>query len=343
MLVLNRSYLNRSPNKTARPAGSYRPAFVVVHETAGYGSLDWGLNPAARSSFNYLIVRNGTIYHYVDERRYIAWHGGVGPASAPHFGLSRHQIGNTLYWGRKGSYTLPINTVAIGVELEGPNDGTPITAAQTTAMVALMRYFQAEYGIPISPDYYPAHSAIAPVYKSDPQGTTIAALIAAAAPEPLYGADTPVLGVRAKASLGQFTRSLQRHAVAMTELEIERLYRILTELEIEPAFFIGLWHSEDATFGRGILQRQTRCPINIKAAPGEWRPTVAYRDAVWQAFESLFLGGLGSVLHIKNGHGWAGRHTLGALIHAHAPASDGNNPEQIIRNIAGDMAFILSN
>ena len=35
-----------------------------------------------------------------------------------------------------------INIYGIGCEIEGPNDGTPITTAQTKAMLELMRHFR---------------------------------------------------------------------------------------------------------------------------------------------------------------------------------------------------------
>jgi len=49
------SYLNKTPNKTARNTTSFKPEFVILHETAGYGSLEWNLRPEVRSSYNYLI------------------------------------------------------------------------------------------------------------------------------------------------------------------------------------------------------------------------------------------------------------------------------------------------
>ncbi|XSG76282.1 N-acetylmuramoyl-L-alanine amidase [Herpetosiphon llansteffanensis] len=148
------SYLNKTPNKTARNTTSFKPEFVILHETAGYGSLEWNLRPEVRSSYNYLIARDGKTYHYVNEKAYVAWHAGVRS------------------WAR-GYSGGEINVHAIGVEVEGPNDGTPITTAQTKSLVELIRYFRDTYAIPISRDYFFAHSTVAPGYKDDPRGYSV--------------------------------------------------------------------------------------------------------------------------------------------------------------------------
>ncbi|MBA3469777.1 MAG: N-acetylmuramoyl-L-alanine amidase [Herpetosiphonaceae bacterium] len=153
-MQFNTSYLNLTPNKTARSTRAFKPEFVVMHETAGYGSLQWNLKPEVRSSYNYLISRTGTVYHYVDEKAFIAWHAGISSAA-------RGYTGGQL------------NVYAIGVELEGPNDSTPITTAQTKAMVELLRFFRETYGIPLTRQYYFAHKDVAPSHKSDPRGYSV--------------------------------------------------------------------------------------------------------------------------------------------------------------------------
>ena len=153
-MQFNTSYLNKTPNKTPRSTRSFTPEFVVMHETAGYGSLQWNLRREVAASYNYLITRDGTIYHYVDERSYIAWHAGIGSAAR---GYTNNQL----------------NVYAIGCELEGPNDGTPITTAQTKSMIELLRYFRDTYGIPLTRDYYFAHKAVAPTRKTDPMGYSV--------------------------------------------------------------------------------------------------------------------------------------------------------------------------
>jgi hypothetical protein len=165
-MQFNTSYLNKTPSKTARTATSFKPEFVVMHETAGYGTLEWNLRPEVRASFNYLIVRNGFIYHYVNEREYIAWHAGIN---------TRWKINSRLYEGSEH------NTYAIGVELEGPNDGTPITGAQRDSTIKLMQYFNQAYKIPLQAVYFPEHyqvvAAVNPTYKSDAKGYNASLLV----------------------------------------------------------------------------------------------------------------------------------------------------------------------
>jgi len=173
------SYLNKTPNKTERTAPFRKFKGAVMHETAGYGTLEWNMKPSVRSSFNYLIIRNGKTYHYVDETKFKAWHAGVN---------SYWRIGTETFAGDA------FNTYFIGVELEGPNDGTPITSAQSESLVQLLRYFNTEYGIPLVYNRFPEHfeivAAIQPNYKSDAKGykASIAVDLAKAAPstEPRY-------------------------------------------------------------------------------------------------------------------------------------------------------------
>lgn len=160
------------------------------------------------------------------------------------------------------------------------------------------------------------------------------------APAPLV--DRRVIGVTPMITQAQFSSSLARHKVDVSFVESGRIYNLLHDLNIEPSFFIALWHAEDVTFGRGLLQRQSRMPLNIKAAAGEWRPTVAYDGEKWLAAESLHLGCIYSAWHLKNVHGWAGRHTVRQIVESHAPASDGNDPAQIVKNILEDMAYIAA-
>jgi len=167
-IQLNTSYLNRTPNKEQRANGGYRPIACLWHETAGLGSLDYCLQPTIRASFNYLIDRNGAIYHYVDERSYIAWGGGIGPSGTvngiSYNGLSYWRVEGTTYRGSS------LNSAFIHIELEGPNDGTPITGQQTESAIILMLYCAARYNIPLDAVRHPEHAQVAPTYKTDALG-----------------------------------------------------------------------------------------------------------------------------------------------------------------------------
>lgn len=169
-LVFNNSYLDRTQNKHVRtaPAGI---DFITWHETGGGGTLEWNLPRKRGASFNYLILRSGEIYHYVDELRFVAWHAGKGDERPPWNGKSRYTLNGRLYVGNQ------INEASLGVEVEGPNDGTPITAAQRVAIVDFMRWARARYGIPLEYAYHPEHTQLAPYYKSDLRGATISTLV----------------------------------------------------------------------------------------------------------------------------------------------------------------------
>lgn len=202
-MKFNDTYLNRTPNKTARNTKNFKPEFVVMHETAGYGSLDWNLRPDVRSSYNYLISRSGVVYHYIDEKAYIAWHAGVNSAA-------RGYTGGQL------------NVYALGVELEGPNDGTPITTAQTKAMVELLRFFNTTYAIPLTREYFVGHKDVAPGYKSDPKGYSVEytlKIITEAAPAPDVRPDTlyaALLNAAYKLAGGEYRPDWTFHQYAAT-------------------------------------------------------------------------------------------------------------------------------
>lgn len=177
--TINTTWLNKTVNKTRRTSRA-RLLGVLWHETASravkvtdppVGTLEWNRLPrlvngkVVRSSYNYLIARNGTIYHYVDELGWIAWHGGEAQ------------------WNE---YTDDINDVLIGVEVDGPNDGTPITAQQRAAIVWLMRHFRDKYGIPLERKYHPEHCEVAlpEGRKTDAKGFNVTQLLDEARSQP---------------------------------------------------------------------------------------------------------------------------------------------------------------
>jgi hypothetical protein len=137
---------------------------AVMHETAGYGSLEWNLRPSVRASFNYLIERDGTIHHYVDESLYVAWGAGLGPQGKPYYGKSRYTVDNVVYSGGR------VNELFVQVEIEGPNDGTPIEPAQTESAIALVIHLSRKWGYPLEDQRHQEHFQIAPGYKSDALG-----------------------------------------------------------------------------------------------------------------------------------------------------------------------------
>ena len=329
MIPLNTAYLNRSANKTLRENPlAWRPEFVVWHETAGFGSLDWNLiNDGQRGSFSYLINRAGVIYHYIDERTWIAWGAGV---------RSRWTIGGRTYINGQ------INERAINVEIEGANDGTPITAAQVASAITLLRYFQATYSIPLENAYHPEHADVAPGYKTDGRGYDIRLLVQAARrQQPL--SDRTVIGAPQYATLDRIKRALERNQSPLPVAETPRIYQLCEWFEVDMSFLVGVWrHEGGRPLGGSVLQRQTRNPINIKAAIGEWRPTARYNGSPWHAFESWQLGLAASVIHLKNVYGAAGQTTVRQIVARLAPASDGNDVEAYVASVLEDMAYIRS-
>lgn len=324
-LALNTTYLNRTPNKTPRenPAG-FRPEFVVMHETAGYGSLEWNLRADVRSSYNYLINRAGVIFHYVDENRFIAWGAGV---------RSRWSVEGQTYTNGQ------INVAALNVELEGPNDGQPITLAQFESGVELIRHFNQTYGIPMDSAYYPEHHDVAPGYKSDARGYDARILVAEARRRiPLI--DRTIIGAPQFATRDQIERSLLRNQSPLPMTEVPRIYTMCDWLQVDMAALVGMWrHEGGKPLGGSELQVQTRCPLNIKATDNEWRPVVTYKGEKWLAFESWQIGMMQSVLHLKNTYGWSGQHTVREIITRLAPPIE-NDTEAYIRSVLADMAYI---
>ncbi len=178
---LNTSFLNRTVNKEPRARG-WPYVGVICHETQSRSndptsSLNWNLKAYhiinrkrydVYSSYNYLIARDGTIFHYVDETKYIAWHAGDSQ------------------WTLNGrTYTdYAMNRDWIGVEIDGPSNGTPATNVQIDAFAHLIIHLHETQRIPVSTDYYVTHAAIAAHRiinpRTDPRGYTVQQVIARA-------------------------------------------------------------------------------------------------------------------------------------------------------------------
>ena len=75
-----------------------------------------------------------------------------------------------------------VNSLMLGIELDGACDGTPATEPQLATMAALLNEYGALYGIPRDAEHLIMHSqavaAIDPDYRSDARCTTIDELVA---------------------------------------------------------------------------------------------------------------------------------------------------------------------
>lgn len=324
---LNTSYLNKTPNKHARTEPAHLVG-IVLHETAGFGTLEWNLKPDVKASFNYLILQNGAIYHYVDETRFVAWHAGI---------RSAWTINGIRYSGAD------FNEYFVGIEVEGANDGTPITTAQRDSLIALLQHLNQRYTIPLDTAHCPEHAQIAPGYKTDAKGFSNAVILELATKTINRDVlpDLTVIGGNPMITLAQFIGSLQRHNAPLSVIEMERVYRLAMWLQVEPAFLIALWkHEGGSPLGSSELQRQTFNPLNIKAPATEWRKIVQSNGSMFYWYESFQIGLMQAVLHLKVQYGAQGLTTVREILPVFAPSSDGNNVAAYIRSVLEDMNYI---
>lgn len=129
-----------SPNFDER-----RPDFVILHHTSdatAAKALQVLTDPLRSVSAHYLVARDGTIYHLVDERER-AWHAGVAR------------------WGADED----VNSDSIGIELDN-DGGEPFAEAQIEALLALLADIEARYRIPAA--NFLGHGDVAPGRKVDP-------------------------------------------------------------------------------------------------------------------------------------------------------------------------------
>lgn len=122
-----------------------KPNFVIIHHTA-QNSCEQTLRTftleRTQVSAHYVICRNGTIHHMLND--YLrAWHGGAAK------------------WG---SLT-DINSSSIGIELDN-NGNEPFDSMQIRSLVVLLDTLKHRYNIPA--DNFIGHGDIAPKRKVDP-------------------------------------------------------------------------------------------------------------------------------------------------------------------------------
>jgi N-acetylmuramoyl-L-alanine amidase len=122
-----------------------KPNLVIIHHTAQNSceeTLKTFTTEKTQVSAHYLVCRNGTIHHMLND--YLrAWHGGAAK------------------WG---SLT-DINSASIGIELDN-NGFEPFAPAQISSLLVLLDTLQHRYNIPVA--NFVGHGDIAPGRKVDP-------------------------------------------------------------------------------------------------------------------------------------------------------------------------------
>jgi N-acetylmuramoyl-L-alanine amidase len=122
-----------------------KPNFVIIHHTAQNTceqTLETFTKTSTQVSAHYVICRNGTVYHMLND--YLrAWHAGAGR------------------WGN----VTDMNSCSIGIELDN-NGFEPFSAAQLSSLLTLLDTLKKKYSIPAA--NFIGHADIAPTRKNDP-------------------------------------------------------------------------------------------------------------------------------------------------------------------------------
>jgi N-acetylmuramoyl-L-alanine amidase len=122
-----------------------KPNFVIIHHTAQNSceqTLKTFTTPATEVSAHYVICRNGTVHHILND--YLrAWHGGAAR------------------WGN----VTDINSSSVGIELDN-NGNEPFPDAQIKSLLELLANLKKAYNIPTA--NFIGHADIAPTRKVDP-------------------------------------------------------------------------------------------------------------------------------------------------------------------------------
>lgn len=323
-------YLNRTANKTARGAGQ-TIEFVVWHETASpspdnpLGTLEYNLSSAVQSSYNFLVARDGTIFHYVDERSWITWHAGVSSSARGYEGWL-------------------VNVHSIGVEVDGPNNGTPITPKQRDAITALILFFRDALGIPIDRAHHLGHKEVAPGYKSDPQAYSVDRIVELAQSAAARDLDPQVLGLSVlECDEGMWLRSLARNKAAergLSEAAQRWLYGQCRRLGVEPWLILAMMQIETG-FGRTAAGPAGNW-LNIKEY-SEDRPGVIVDGRRFESHGTPELGIERGILHLADAYGYGFKaQRLSEVVARWANAVE-NDVALYIRKCLGNRQYILAN
>lgn len=160
-------------------------------------------------------------------------------------------------------------------------------------------------------------------------------------------ADLPVIGVAQQLiTEEQWLRFCERNFAPLSERDARYVYAHGERRQVDMSFFGAVWAREgrvDGRLGASPLQQLTHCPLNIKAAEGEWRPTVVHNGARWLAYEDFFSGALASLEHLKTVYGWQlKRHTVRAIADVLMREAETTQAEveRYIKGVLEDMAYM---
>ena len=122
-----------------------KPSFVIIHHTAQNAcaqTLQTFTTPASQVSAHYVICKDGTVHHMLND--YLR---------AAHAGVSR--------WGN----LIDINSASIGIELDN-NGFEPFDSLQLNSLLSLLAQLKQKYTLPVA--NFIGHGDIAPTRKNDP-------------------------------------------------------------------------------------------------------------------------------------------------------------------------------
>lgn len=210
-MLIDDSYKNKTPNKNKRIGTPDEIDFIILHETASStgdprSTLNYNLRADVKSSYHYLIARDGVVFCYLNPDEYIAWHAG-----------------SSSFKGVEG-YSL--NVKSIGIEFDGPNNGTPFTLQQLKSGKELISLLCDKYKIPL--ENITTHAIVAPTRKTDPKGATL---------EQILLPDNPVVvGVGMKMTMAAFVGKVK----ALKESDAIFIYKLAYEFNIDHRFLCSL-------------------------------------------------------------------------------------------------------
>jgi N-acetylmuramoyl-L-alanine amidase len=122
-----------------------KPNFVIIHHTAQNSceeTLQTFTTTQSKVSAHYVICKDGTVYHMVND--YLrAWQAGVSK------------------WGN----ATDINSMSVGIEIDNNGD-EPFTDAEINSLLQLLDRLKKAYNIPVA--NFIGHADIAPGRKVDP-------------------------------------------------------------------------------------------------------------------------------------------------------------------------------